>query len=144
MNTSARPRFRSARTAEFTESVIRDMTRQAIGAGAVNLAQGFPDFPAPEWLKTAAAEAIAADHNQYPITWGIPPLRQVIADKTRRHYGLEIDPAREITVVCGATEGMAAVLLGWMVLFGVAVSGLVFAVAFVCWFIDKCRKEWDL
>ena len=111
MNTSARPRFRSARTAEFTESVIRDMTRQAIGAGAVNLAQGFPDFPAPEWLKTAAAEAIAADHNQYPITWGIPPLRQAIADKTRRHYGLEIDPAREITVVCGATEGMAAVLL---------------------------------
>lgn len=111
MSPSARPRFRSARTADFTESVIRDMTRQAIGAGAVNLAQGFPDFPAPEWLKSAAAEAIAADHNQYPITWGIPPLRQAIADKTRRHYGLEIDPAREITVVCGATEGMAAVLL---------------------------------
>ncbi len=111
MSPIARPRFRSARTAEFTESVIRDMTRQAIAAGAVNLAQGFPDFPAPEWLKSAAAEAIASDHNQYPITWGIPPLRQAIAEKARRHYGLEIDPAREVTVVCGATEGMAAVLL---------------------------------
>jgi aminotransferase len=111
MSVAARPRYRSARTADFTESVIRDMTRQAIAAGAVNLAQGFPDFPAPSWLKAAAARAIEADHNQYPITWGIPPLRAAIAAKARHHYGLDIDPAREVTVVCGATEGMAAVLL---------------------------------
>lgn len=87
------------------------MTRQANAVSAVNLAQGFPDFPAPDWLKTAAAEAIAADHNQYPITWGIPPLRDAIAEKYRRQYNLELDPQREITVVCGATEGMVATLL---------------------------------
>lgn len=87
------------------------MTRLAVAAGAVNLAQGFPDFAAPAFLKEAAAEAIAADFNQYPITWGIPPLRDAIAGKYRRTYGIELDPAREITVVCGATEGMVAALL---------------------------------
>lgn len=87
------------------------MTRLAQAAGAVNLAQGFPDFAAPQFLKEAAAEAIAANHNQYPITWGIPPLRDAIAAKYRTTYGLELDPSREITVVCGATEGMAAALL---------------------------------
>jgi aminotransferase len=106
-----RDRFRSARTAEFTESVIREMTRLAVAAGAVNLAQGFPDFPAPSFLKQAAADALAADHNQYPITWGIPPLRAAIAGKYSRTYGIELDPQREITVVCGATEGMVATLL---------------------------------
>ncbi|MBL8239277.1 MAG: aminotransferase class I/II-fold pyridoxal phosphate-dependent enzyme [Bryobacterales bacterium] len=107
----ARSRFRSARTADFTESVIREMTRLANAAGAVNLAQGFPDFAAPAFLKDAAAEAIAANHNQYPITWGIPPLRDAIAGKYKKTYGLELDPAREITVVCGSTEGMVATLL---------------------------------
>lgn len=107
----SRSRFRSRRTAEFTESVIREMTRLAVAAGAVNLAQGFPDFAAPTFLKEAAARAVAADHNQYPITWGIPPLREAIAGKYARTYGLEVDPHREITVVCGATEGMAAALL---------------------------------
>ena len=87
------------------------MTRLANAAGAVNLAQGFPDFAAPAFLKEAAAEAIAADHNQYPITWGIPPLRDAIAGKYKQTYGLELDPAREITVVCGSTEGMVATLL---------------------------------
>lgn len=87
------------------------MTRLANAAGAVNLAQGFPDFAAPAFLKEAAAEAIAADHNQYPITWGIPPLREAIAGKYRQTYGLELDPQREITVVCGSTEGMVATLL---------------------------------
>jgi len=91
--------------------VIREMTRLANAAGAVNLAQGFPDFPAPAFLKEAAAEAIRADHNQYPITWGIPPLRDAIAFKYKQTYGLELDPAREITVVCGSTEGMVATLL---------------------------------
>jgi aspartate/methionine/tyrosine aminotransferase len=87
------------------------MTRLAVAAGAVNLAQGFPDFPAPAFLKQAAADALAADHNQYPITWGIPPLRTAIAGKYHRTYGIELDPQREITVVCGATEGMVATLL---------------------------------
>ena len=106
-----REKFRSSRTSQFTESVIREMTRLAIPAGAVNLAQGFPDFPAPAQLKQAAIEAITADHNQYPITWGIKPLRQAIAQKYQQFYGLTIDPEREVTVVCGSTEGMVATLL---------------------------------
>lgn len=103
--------FQSDRTARFTESVIREMTRLAIRYGAVNLAQGFPDFPAPVDLKQAAAMAIEADHNQYSITWGARPFREAIAAKYLRTYGLEVDPEREITVTCGATEGMAASLL---------------------------------
>ena len=106
-----RAKFRSARTAEFTESVIREMTRLAINANAVNLAQGMPDFPAPAHIKQAAVEAINADHNQYPITWGIKPLRDAIAEKYKRHYNLDLDPQREITVICGSTEGMIATLL---------------------------------
>ena len=108
---AARTRFRSARTANFTESVIREMTRLALNRGAVNLAQGFPDFPAAASLKRAAADAIAADINQYAITWGAKPFRDAIAGKYRRWYGLEFDPEREITVCCGATEGMIASLL---------------------------------
>lgn len=108
---AARARFRSRRTLNFTESVIREMTRLALVHGATNLAQGFPDFPAPQLLKDAAAEAIAADINQYAITWGAKPLRDAIAAKYRRWYGLEFDPQREVTVCCGATEGMIATLL---------------------------------
>jgi len=88
------------------------MTRLAMNKGAINLAQGFPDFPAPAALKQAAAEAVAADINQYAITWGAKPLRDAIAAKYRRTYGMELDPEREITVCCGATEGMVASLLG--------------------------------
>src|SRR5579859_454165 len=99
-----RARFRSPRIENFTESVIREMTRRAIQANAVNLAQGFPDFPAPEALKRAAADAIAADQNQYSITWGVKPFRDAIAAKYRREYGLDFDPEREVTVCCGATE----------------------------------------
>jgi aspartate/methionine/tyrosine aminotransferase len=106
-----RTKFRAARTHGIVESVIREMTRLALQHGAVNLAQGFPDFPAPEILKRAAAEAIAADVNQYAITWGAKIFRDAIAAKYRRHYGLEIDPEREITVCCGSTEGMIASLL---------------------------------
>ncbi len=108
----SRDRFRSARTSEFTESVIRDMTRQAIRHKAVNLAQGFPDFPAPDILKEAAREAITGDINQYTVTWGAKPLRDAIAAKYKTWYGLDIDPDREVTVCCGATEGMIATLLG--------------------------------
>lgn len=104
-------RFRSSRTHHFTESVIREMTRLALRHGAVNLAQGFPDFGAPEPLKQAARQAIADDFNQYSITWGAKPLRDAIAAKYRRTYGLEVDPETEITVCCGATEGMIASLM---------------------------------
>jgi len=104
-------RFRSQRTANFTESVIREMTRLAIRHKAINLAQGFPDFAAPAEIKTAAEQAIEADLNQYAITWGAPPLRQAIARKYRDWYGLDYDPETEITVCCGATEGMIASLL---------------------------------
>jgi aspartate/methionine/tyrosine aminotransferase len=106
-----RARFRSRRTSEFTESVIREMTRLAIEHRAVNLAQGFPDFGAPEEIKRAAQQAIADDFNQYAITWGAKPFRDAIAAKYRKCYGLEYDPEREITVCCGATEGMIAALL---------------------------------
>jgi aspartate/methionine/tyrosine aminotransferase len=106
-----RPRFRADRTLNIVESVIREMTRLAARHNAVNLAQGFPDFPAPQVLKQAAADAIAADVNQYAITWGAKAFRDAIADKYRRHYAMEIDPEREITVCCGATEGMIASLL---------------------------------
>jgi aspartate/methionine/tyrosine aminotransferase len=109
--TNRRTRFRSARTANFTESVIREMTRLAAVHGAVNLAQGYPDFSAPEEIKRAAQEAIAADINQYAITWGAKPFRDAIAAKYRKWYGLDYDPEREITVCCGSTEGMIASML---------------------------------
>jgi aminotransferase len=106
-----RKSFSSDRTANFTESVIREMTRLAVQHGAVNLAQGFPDFPAPVDLKEAAVRAIEADHNQYSITWGTKHFREAIAAKYQRSYSLQVDPEREVTVTCGATEGMAASLL---------------------------------
>jgi aminotransferase len=106
-----RPRFRSQRTQHFTESVIREMTRLAMEVKAVNLAQGFPDFSAPEEIKRAAQEAIAQDFNQYAITWGAKPFRDAIAAKYRKWYGLDYDPEREITVCCGSTEGMIASML---------------------------------
>jgi aminotransferase len=95
----------------FTESVIREMTRIANQHEAINLAQGFPDFPMPAPMKDAACAAIHGDINQYAITWGAPALRLAIAEKYHRWYGLEIDPETEITVTCGATEAMAAVFL---------------------------------
>jgi aspartate/methionine/tyrosine aminotransferase len=106
-----RPRFRSRRTHNFTESVIREMTRLAVEHKAVNLAQGFPDFQAPADIRAAAAEAIDRGVNQYAITWGAKPFRDAIAAKYKRWYGLDLDPEREITVVCGSTEGMIASLL---------------------------------
>jgi aminotransferase len=110
--TDRRPRFRSNRTSRFTESVIREMTRIAQQYGAVNLAQGFPDFSAPEAIKQAAQQAIADDVNQYAITWGSKPFRNAIAEKYRHWYNLDYDPEREITVCCGSTEGMIASMLG--------------------------------
>jgi len=99
------------RTHTFSESVIREMTRVARQYDAINLAQGFPDFPAPELLKEAACAAIRNDVNQYAITWGTANLRHALAEKYGRMYDLDVDPEREITVTCGATEAMAAVML---------------------------------
>lgn len=111
MAIASRRLFQSDRVAQFKESVIREMTRLAFQYGAVNLAQGFPDFCAPAEVKAAAQKAIAEDFNQYSITWGAKPFRDAIRDYYRRFYQLEIDPEREVTVCCGATEGMIASLL---------------------------------
>ncbi len=101
----------AGRTEGFTESVIREMTRVAGEHGAINLAQGFPDFPAPDILKEAAVRAVHADLNQYAVTWGAPRLRRAIAATRERDYGTPVDPDREVTVTCGATEAMASALL---------------------------------
>ena len=101
----------SSRAASFTESVIREMTREALKYGAVNLGQGFPDFAAPEDIKQKAMEAIAADHNQYAITWGVKSFRDAITAKTKWFLGMDIDPETEITVTCGSTEGMIAAMM---------------------------------
>ena len=99
------------RTHGFRESVIRGMTRLAREYRSINLAQGFPNFPAPELLKEAAARAIHDDINQYAITWGAQRLREALGRKYHAWYGLDVDPEREITVTCGATEAMIATLL---------------------------------
>ena len=101
----------SQKSLRFTESVIREMTRLANQHGAVNLSQGFPDFPAPDDIKQAAARAVAADVNQYAITWGAKSLRDALVAKQQRFTGLAFDPEREVTVCCGATECMASVML---------------------------------
>jgi aspartate/methionine/tyrosine aminotransferase len=101
----------SIKASQFTESVIREMTRLALAHNAVNLSQGFPDFPAPAEIKEAAREAIAADINQYAITWGAKSLRNAIAQKVERHQGMFIDPETQITVCCGATEAMISTMM---------------------------------
>ncbi len=103
--------FLSDKVEHFTESVIREMTRQAMLYGAVNLAQGFPDFPAPEEIKKAAQQAIAEDVNQYAITWGAKNLRNAIARQMKLWQGISVDPEKEITVCCGSTEAMISTLL---------------------------------
>ncbi|HKG55664.1 MAG TPA: aminotransferase class I/II-fold pyridoxal phosphate-dependent enzyme, partial [Candidatus Limnocylindrales bacterium] len=101
----------SRKAAGFTESVIREMSRLATAANAVNLGQGFPDFACPPELKRAAAEAIDADINQYAITWGAKRFRDAIAEKVARTYpGWNVDPEREICVTVGASEAVAAAM----------------------------------
>ncbi|MCA1632758.1 MAG: aminotransferase class I/II-fold pyridoxal phosphate-dependent enzyme [Acidobacteria bacterium] len=101
----------SHKAGRFTESVIREMTREAMRYGAVNLSQGFPDFPAPEDLKLAAMRAIEEDVNQYAITWGAKDFREAIAEKTKWYLGIDCDPETELTVTCGSTEGMIAAMM---------------------------------
>jgi len=104
-------RFVSAKAARFSESVIREMSRVCAREGGVNLAQGFPDFAAPQAMKEAACRAIRADVNQYAVTWGAPRLRQAVAERTTRYNHIETDPDRHVTVCCGATEAMISALL---------------------------------
>jgi aminotransferase len=101
----------SERSTRFTESVIREMTRLCHQHSGVNLAQGFPDFPAPQALKQAAADALNADVNQYAITWGAKRMRDALVAKTARTTGLQYDPETEVTICCGATECMASTML---------------------------------
>lgn len=101
----------SSKASRFTESVIRGMSVEARRHGAVNLAQGMPDFPAPSEVKDAACRAIQADVNQYAITWGSASLRAAVAEHAAWHLGLEVDPETEITVTCGSTEAMLVALL---------------------------------
>ena len=101
----------SQRAGLFPESVIREMTRHATAHGAVNLAQGFPDWNPPQEAVAAAKAALDGPFNQYAITWGAPALREAIAEKMRWSNGVAVDPQTEITVTCGATEAMMAVLL---------------------------------
>ncbi len=101
----------SKKAARFTESVIRDMTRLADAHGAVNLAQGFPDFAASGRIKKAACDAIRGDVNQYAVTWGAPALRQALARKYRKYNGMEVHPDKHVTVTCGATEAMISALM---------------------------------
>jgi len=103
--------FISDRVSHFTESVIREMTRQAMVHGAINLAQGFPDFPAPAEIKQAAQKAIGADVNQYAITWGAKSLRGAIARQMETWQGVKVDPEKQVTVCCGSTEAMISTLM---------------------------------
>ena len=113
MTTPAASKHRhvSRKASLFTESVIREMTREALKHGAVNLSQGFPDFAAPEDVKRVAMKAIADDINQYAITWGARDFREAIARKTKWYLGLDVDPETELTVTCGSTEGMIAAMM---------------------------------
>ena len=101
----------SKKATQFTESVIREMTRLNQLYGGVNLSQGFPDFPAPAAIKDAACAAINADVNQYAVTWGARPLREAVAREFTRRYGLEIVADEQVTVCCGTTEAMMATMM---------------------------------
>ncbi len=102
----------SKKAESFTESVIREMTRLCQIHGGTNLAQGFPDFPAPDKIKEAAVAAIRADVNQYAITWGAKSFRNAIAENYSRVYGMDVDPEKELVVCCGSTEAMMSAMLG--------------------------------
>ena len=101
----------SKRTSQFTESVIRRMTRVAIEFGAINLSQGFPDFDPPEALLLAAERAARNGPHQYAVTWGAPRFRAALARKQSRFMGLAIDPETNIVVTCGSTEAMMAAMM---------------------------------
>jgi len=101
----------SKKATQFTESVIREMTRLNEKYGGVNLSQGFPDFPAPAAIKTAACAAITDDVNQYAVTWGARPLREAVAREFTRRYGLRVVADEQVTVCCGTTEAMMSTMM---------------------------------
>lgn len=101
----------SQKATQFTESVIREMTRLNHLHGGVNLSQGFPDFPAPAAIKEAACAAILADVNQYAVTWGTKGLRDAIAREFTRRYAVPVVPDQQVTVTCGSTEAMMATMM---------------------------------
>lgn len=101
----------SRRTAVFTESVIREMTRVAQRYGAINLAQGFPDFDPPAELIQAGKDAMDAGRHQYAITWGSAELRSALASKLHRFTGVPVDDGSELVVTCGATEAMMVAMM---------------------------------
>jgi aminotransferase len=101
----------SQKATQFTESVIREMTRLNQLHGGVNLSQGFPDFPAPDIVKEAAVAAIRADVNQYAVTWGTRAFREAIAAQFSRRFGMTISADEQVTVCCGATEAMMATMM---------------------------------
>ena len=102
--------FVADKAKHFTESVIREMTRLAAQFGAINLSQGYPDFPAPEAIKEAARQAISDDINQYAITWGAKPLRDALCRKVAKYNGIKADPEKNVTITCGATEAMMSTM----------------------------------
>ena len=101
----------SKRTANFTDSVIRRMTRISLKYGAVNLSQGFPDFDPPKEILDRLAEVAHEDFHQYSITWGAQNFRRALAEKQSRLMGFSIDPETEIVVTCGSTEAMMAAMM---------------------------------
>src|SRR5689334_904084 len=101
----------SRKATQFTESVIREMTRLNQQYGGVNLSQGFPDFAAPDAVKRAACEAILNDVNQYAVTWGARNLREAVAREFSRRYGVPVVADEQVTVTCGSTEAMMATMM---------------------------------
>lgn len=101
----------SARTANFTDSVIRRMTRISNKYGAVNLSQGFPDFEPPKEITDRLAQVASEDYHQYAITWGAQNFREAVARKQSRLMGFDIDPNENVVVTCGSTEAMMAAML---------------------------------
>ncbi len=95
----------------FTESVIRGMSRLATRHGAINLAQGFPDFDPPEPVLAALERATRGPFHQYAVTWGAPRFREALARKIARRTGLEVDPERHLVVTCGSTEAMMVAMM---------------------------------
>ena len=101
----------SRKALQFTESVIREMTRLSDAHNAVNLSQGFPDFAAPQAVKDAACAAINADDNQYAVTWGQRPLREAVAREFTRRHGVEVIADQQVTVCCGCTEATMSTMM---------------------------------
>ncbi len=102
----------SERVEGLTESVIREMTRKAIKNDAINLSQGYPEYPTAEKVRKAAVEAINEDENQYSITWGKQELREKLSEKLKNFNNIEYDPEMEITITCGASESIMSTMLG--------------------------------